>query len=144
MGLLRLLIVPSNKHRLSPDEMLPPLLLSIKDSSSLLSVEATTTLITITASSSPHLRDSIPHLQDPEWLMGHRRRPPLRQQRPQPPRLPRSLGHRVRLYPVRMGVCLVVIVRATDMSGAMALGFLHLPRFRRSGWFWRGSLINHI
>jgi hypothetical protein len=80
MGLLRLLIVSSNRHRLSPDEILPHLLLSIKDSPSLLSVEATATatLITITASSSPHLRGSTPHLQDPEWVMGHRRRRPLR------------------------------------------------------------------
>jgi hypothetical protein len=141
MGLLCLLIVSSNRLRLSPDEILPHQLLSIKDSPSLLSVEATT-LIARTASSSPHLRGSTPHLQDPEWAMVHRRQRPLRYQQPQPPRLPRSPGRRVRLYPVRVGVCLVVIVRATDLSGAMAPGFLRLPRFRRSGWFWRGSLIN--
>lgn len=142
LGLLRLLIVSSNRLKLSqlfPDEIPLRLLLLLKDSSSPLSVGAATATITITASSLPHLRGSTPHLQDPECLMGHRRRLRL------PPRLPRSPGHRAHLYPVRTGVCLVVArVRATDMLGTMALGFLRLLRFRRSEWLWRGRLTNLI
>jgi hypothetical protein len=149
MGLLRSLpFVSSNRPRLSllfPDEILPRLLLSTKDTSNLLSVEATTIAI-ITASSFLHLPGSTPHLQDPEWLMGHRRRP-LPQQQRQPPRSPRSPEPLVRLYPVQIGVCLVVVivrVRVSDMMGTLAPGFLRRLHSRHSGWFWQESLINRI
>ena len=147
MGLLRSpLFLSSNRPRISllfPDEILLRLLLSTKDTSNLLSVEATTIAI-ITASSFLRLPGSTPHLQDPEWLMGHRRRP-LRQQRRQPPRSHRSLEPPVRLYPVRIGVCLmVVIVRVTDMMETLAPGFLRRLHSRHSGWLWQGSLINRM